>query len=164
MNLYAAIPLALHELASTMWIGGMFFALVALRPTLKTVADPALRIRLAIGSFRRFFPWVWGAIATLWISGFWIGIAAHGNRVALHVHLMMGIALIMTLIFAWLFVFPYRQMIRLATGYENWGWAGAKLALVRRLMAVNLGLGVLNVVIATTGPTLVPVLHSLFKG
>lgn len=164
MNLNAAIPLALHELASTVWIGGMFFALVALRPTLKSVTDPALRIKLSIGMFQRFFPWVWASIVTLWISGFWIGIAAYGRQVGLHVHLMMGIALVMTLIFAWLFAFPYRQMIRIATGYENWGWAGAKLALVRRLMVVNLGLGVLNVVVATTGPALIPALHSLFKG
>lgn len=164
MNLNAAIPLALHELASTVWIGGMFFAIFAVRPTLKGMADPALRIRLAIGIFQRFFPWVWVAIATLWASGFWIAVAAYGKQVGLHVHIMMGIALVMTLIFAWIFVFPYRQTIRIATGYENWGWAAAKLSLVRKLMAVNLTLGMLNVIVAAVGPALEPAVQALFKG
>jgi len=164
MNLNAAIPLALHELASTVWVGGMFFAIFAVRPTLKGVADPAQRVRLAIGIFRRFFPWVWVAITTLWVSGFWISVAAYGKQVGLHVHIMMGIALVMTLIFAWIFAFPHRQMIRIADGYENWGWAAAKLSVVRKLMAVNLALGMLNVVVGAIGPALEPAVRVLFKG
>ena len=51
---------------------------------------------------------------------------------------MMGIAFIMSLIFVYLYVFPYRAMVHLAMGYENWTWAGAKFAQVRKLMLVNL--------------------------
>lgn len=152
MNLKIAIPLALHQLAATIWVGGLFFSLFALRPAMKGMSDAGARVRLTIAIYRRFFPWVWIAIAVLWVSGFWLGVAADAKGVGLHVHIMMVIALLMTLIFAWLFAFPYRQTVRIATGYENWGWAAARITVVRRLMAVNLALGTLNIVIGSVGP------------
>ena len=163
MDFKLAIPLALHQLASAIWIGGMFFAHVALRPTLKTTLTPQARIEVALGVFRRFFPWVWVAIITLWASGFWIGIVTHADKVGLHVHIMMGIALIMTLIFAYLYAFPYRMMVHLATGYENWSWAGIKLSQVRKLMFVNLVLGVTTIIVAAAGPAVFPAVQSLTK-
>ena len=63
----------------------------------------------------------------------------------------MGIALGMTLVFAYLFAFPYRRM-RIATGYENWRWASAEFSQVRKLMALNLALGVATLLVASAGP------------
>jgi uncharacterized membrane protein len=163
MDWILIIAQTLHQLASIIWIGGMFFAHFALRPTLKTKLDPQVRIEVALGVLGRFFPWVWVSIMTLWVSGFAIGVLTHGNKVGLHVHIMMGIALTMTLIFAYLFAFPYREMVRIATGYENWAWAGAKFSQVRKLMFVNLLLGVATVIVAVAGPFVIPVLTALVK-
>ncbi|HYN77557.1 MAG TPA: hypothetical protein VES73_07180 [Lamprocystis sp. (in: g-proteobacteria)] len=141
----------------------MFFAHVALRPALKVKLSPQARIEVAIGVFQHFFPWVWVAVLTLWISGLWIAIVADGNSVGLHVQIMMGIALVMTLIFAYLFAFPYRTMVHIATAYENWALAGTKFAEVRKWMLVNLILGVVTMVVASAGPSVIPAVRALFK-
>jgi uncharacterized membrane protein len=151
MNLSVAIPLALHQLASIVWIGGMFFAHFALRPTIKQMLEPPARIQVALGVFRRFFPWVWASIATLWVSGLWIGIVVFEKKLALHVHVMMGTGLLMTLVFVFLYAVPYRKM-RAAVEYENWRRASAKFSTIRKLMAFNLMLGLITAVVAVTGP------------
>ena len=50
----------IHHLAALIWVGGMFFAYVALRPAAMEVLDPPQRLRLWDAVFRRFFQWVWG--------------------------------------------------------------------------------------------------------
>jgi uncharacterized membrane protein len=152
----------LHQLAGTVWIGGMFFSHFALRPTLKSTLEVQARVAVALGVFRRFFAWVWAAIITLWASGFWIGIVAYGHNVALHVHIMMAIALVMTLIFIYIFVAPYRRM-RIAAGYENWRWAGAEASRVRQWMAVNLALGIATMLVASVGPLVIPAIAASIK-
>ena len=59
------IPLLLflHLVAVAVWVGGMFFAYVCLRPVAAAQLDPPLRLALWVGVFSRFFPWVW--LATL---------------------------------------------------------------------------------------------------
>lgn len=160
MDLSLAIPRTLHQLAGIVWIGGMFFAHFALRPTLKSSLEIQARVEVANGVFRRFFPWVWGSIVTLWISGFWIAFVAYGSNAALHVHIMMGIALVMTLIFIYLFAVPYRRL-RIAMEYENWRWAGAEASQVRKWMAVNLALGIATVLVASVGPLVLPRIAAL---
>lgn len=162
MNLNLAVPLVFHQLATIIWIGGMFFAHFALRPTIKQTLDPPARIQVALGVFRRFFPWVWVCIATLWVSGFWLTIVVFDTQVALFVPIMMGLALVMTLVFVYLFIMPYRKM-RTAVEYENWRWASAKFSNIRKLMAINLLLGILTVLVAVAGPTVIPGIFQLFK-
>jgi len=162
MNLKLAIPLLLHQLASIVWIGGMFFSHFFLRPVLKRSLEPPARIQLALGVFRRFFPWVWVCIAILWISGAWVAIVISKAKIGLHVLAMAGTALAMTLIFAYLFAFPYRKL-RIAVDYENWRWASAKFSQIRKLMAVNLGLGLTTVAIASAGPLALPAIEAMLK-
>jgi uncharacterized membrane protein len=162
MDLTLAIPRTLHQLAGTVWIGGMFFAHFALRATLKSTLEAPARVAVALGVFRRFFPWVWTAIVTLWGSGFWIGLVTYGHQVPLHVHLMMAIAVAMTLIFIYIFTVPYRRL-RIATGYENWRWAGAEASQVRKWMAVNLALGLATLLVATAGPLVIPAIANSIK-
>ena len=61
--------LALHTLAAVLWVGGMFFALVVLRPAADGLDGPE-RLRLWRRVFARFFPWVWVAVATLLVTGY----------------------------------------------------------------------------------------------
>ena len=150
MTLGLAFALALHQLATIVWIGGMFFAHMALRPALKELVKGPERAALMLGVFRRFFPWVWVSILLLWGSGFWYFMAAFKGKAGLHVHLMMGIALLMTLIFVYIYAFPYRKL-QIAVERENWGWAGAKVALIRKLILVNLLLGLVTAVAGSAG-------------
>jgi uncharacterized membrane protein len=153
MTLQIAIPIALHQAAGLIWVGGMFFAHFALRPTLKEALDPQPRLRVALGVFQRFFPWVWGSIAVLWLSGLWVFLGVSGGKVGLHVHAMMGIALVMTLIFTLIYFLPFRRMQRHVAA-ADWPNAASAFGWIRGLMAVNLGLGLATVAIAAAGPAL----------
>jgi uncharacterized membrane protein len=153
MNLQIAIPVALHQAASLVWVGGMFFAHFALRPTIKSTLDPQPRLRVALGVFRHFFPWVWVSILVLWLSGLWIFLGLMGGSAGLYVHAMMGIALVMTLIFTLIYFVPFRRMQRNVAD-AHWAQAASAFGWIRGLMAVNLALGLTTVVIAAAGPAL----------
>ena len=63
------IGLALHTLAAVIWVGGMFFAHMIVRPSVVPL-DLAIRFQLWRRIFSRFFQWVWLCIAVLLVSGF----------------------------------------------------------------------------------------------
>ncbi len=50
------IALLLHLLAAVVWVGGMFFAYVALRPVAAAQLEPPARLTLWAGVFKVFFP------------------------------------------------------------------------------------------------------------
>jgi uncharacterized membrane protein len=162
LTLLLGVSLALHQLASVVWIGGMFFAHFALRPTLKLTLEPQARMQVALGAFRRFYPWVWACITVLWVTGGWVSTAVmHGNLGA-HVYTMIGTAAVMTLVFAYLYLVPYGRM-RLYVEEESWREASVEFARIRRLMAFNLGLGILTVVAAVFGPVAMPALLAMLR-
>ena len=59
--------LALHVLCAVIWVGGMFFAYVVLRPSL-SVLEPIQRIALHTQIFRRFFLVVWHVMPLILLS------------------------------------------------------------------------------------------------
>ncbi len=150
--LYAfALAQFFHQLGMLIWIGGMFFAHFALRPAANQLFEPPERLPLMLGVLQRFFPWVWTAIALLWSSGLWIFLGVAQGKMGLWVHLMMGIGLLMTLIFSFIWFQPFRQL-RAAVDQQNWSAGGKALARIRQLIATNLTLGLLTVFIASAGP------------
>ncbi len=146
------IALALHVLASTIWVGGMFFAYMALRPVAADLLEPPLRLRLWSRVFRRFFPWVWLSVLLLLASGFWMLFAVYRGMggVGGHVHLMLLLGLVMSAIFAYIWFWPYTGL-RAAVAAEDWPTGAARLATIRRLIATNLTLGLLVIAIAILG-------------
>jgi len=149
MTLAIALAFGLHQLATLIWVGGMFFAHLALRPAAKQALKGTERLQLMQAVFRRFFPWVWACILTLWASGGSVLVAAKG-KFGVHVYLMMGLAGLMTVIFVYLYASPYRKF-RLALEHEDFGRAGAKLGLIRALILVNLLLGLLTALAGSAG-------------
>src|SRR5690606_5692971 len=65
MNNLMSLLFPLHLLAAVVWVGGMFFAYMALRPAAATVLPPPQRLPLWTQTFRRFFPWVWITVVLL---------------------------------------------------------------------------------------------------
>jgi uncharacterized membrane protein len=150
MSFALASAYGLHQLATLVWVGGMFFAHMALRPAAQEIVKPRDRLFLMCGVFRRFFPWVWVAILMLWGSGLWVFLAVLQTKVGLHVHAMMGIATVMTAVFVYLYAFPYRKL-KTAIQQEDWPRAAAGLALIRRLIAANLALGLIAALAGSAG-------------
>ena len=92
-NAIATVALILHALSAVVWVGGMFFALQALRPA-AVVLEPGPRLLLWSRVLRRFFAWVIAAIVLLLASGYAmvLGVLGGFSGIALHIQLMMGSA------------------------------------------------------------------------
>ena len=140
-----SVLLALHLLGAVLWVGGMAFALLVLRPSL-AVLEPAQQLALHAQVFRRFFLIVWHAMPVLLLTGYamlfgWLGGFA---GVAPAVHVMHLLGLIMAGIFLWIFFGPWRAM-RAATAAEA---RAASVGRIRGLLRVNLVIGLATVIVA----------------
>ena len=151
MNVFSAVTSALHALAAVVWVGGMFFAYMVLRPAVGAV-EPPQRLALWNRVLQGFFPWVWVAVIVLPATGYAAIVVDFGGfaGAGLHIHLMHGIGLVMIGLFVYLFFVPYRSLGRLVAA-EDWPGAGTSLAVVRRIVATNLVLGLITVALGASG-------------
>jgi uncharacterized membrane protein len=144
------IALWLHVTGIVVWVGGMFFAHMALRPAAASLPPPT-RLPLLVATLRNFFRWAGLAIVVVLASGTWMASASGGFGAAgIAIHAMTGIGLVMTLVYAYIATAPYRAM-RAAVASSKWEAAGAAMGTIRRLVALNLALGMLTIAIATLG-------------
>jgi uncharacterized membrane protein len=135
----------LHVFATVIWVGGMFFAHQCLRPAAMATLEPPLRLALWRGVFGRFFPWVWGSVIVLLLSGQAMTMQMGGMAaVPLHVHVMVGIGYLMAAIYAYVYFVPYAALKRGVVA-GDWPAAGAALNRIRVLVGTNLTLGLLNI-------------------
>jgi len=148
-----SLSLALHILAAAVWVGGMFFAYVCLRPALGE-REPAERLAIFVAVFKRFFPWVSVAIAILFVTGLGMIYLMGGfGSVGLYVHIMFALAIVMTVIFKFLLLAPYRHLTA-AVEEQNLKVAAYALGTIRKLVLTNLILGVIVIIVAAGLKTL----------
>ncbi len=140
-----------HILAAVIWVGGMFFAHQMLRPAAGPL-EPALRLALWRRVFSRFFPWVWAAVAALLASGYGVIIWGFGGfaHIGMHVNIMQALGIIMMMAYAHLYFAPWKRFRR-ALDAGDLPAAQKQLEQIRRLVGVNLVLGLIVVVIGATG-------------
>lgn len=143
--------LTLHLLGVVVWVGGMFFAHMALRPAAAEVLEPPQRLPLMKRTLDGFFPWVWVAIALILVSGYGILLGILGAGAGIYVHVMHTFALIMVGVFSFIYFLPYRRMGRALQGGDL-PEAGAQLAKIRRLIGVNLLLGLVTTIVGAAKP------------
>ena len=146
-----ALALPLHVLAAVTWVGGMLFAYFVLRPAAESLAPPE-RVPLWLAVFRRFFVWVWAAVAVLAVSGGWMFFSRFGGFAGAGwaLHVMNAAGLVMMALFTWVWFVPFRAL-QVAAAASDWPRAAAALGRIRRAVAVNLTLGVLVVAVAAAG-------------
>lgn len=140
----------LHVLGATVWVGGMFFAYVALRPAAASVLEAPQRLSLWRQTFARFFPWVWVSVALILASGIHMIAGLGGSAAPLHALAMMATGLAMMAIFAHVWFAPWPRLVR-AVEASDWAAGGRALGQIRRLVGVNLVLGLLTLTLATAG-------------
>jgi uncharacterized membrane protein len=145
--LVPSIAVIVHMLSAVVWVGGMFFALVVLRPASGPL-DPPVRLAQWRRVFGRFFPWVFAAIVLLLISGFTLFLG--GYAVGPHVHVMMAIGIIMMLIFFHLYFAPWKRFQVALDAGQN-AAAVAQLNQIRILVMVNLVLGLITAAVGASG-------------
>jgi uncharacterized membrane protein len=127
------------------WVGGMFFAHMALRPAVQSLAPPE-RLPLLAAALSRFIAWVAVAIVAILASGAAM-LAMMPGSAGYHVHAMIAVGLAMVAIYLYIVAVPLRTL-RAAVAARDWPRAGAAMARIRQLVAVNLALGIAVIAVA----------------
>lgn len=141
----------IHVLAVTIWVGGIFFAYMVLRPTAVEVLPPPERLRLWDKAFARFFRWVWALIFLFLTTGFYMVYLFGGlTHVPVYIHLMLLLGLAMVTVFVRLY-FGLYVPFGLRVAKQEWPAAGEILGRIRKLVALNLALGLLTFAVAIVG-------------
>ncbi|KRA08441.1 CopD family protein [Pseudomonas sp. Root569] len=143
----------LHVLAALIWVGGMFFAWMILRPAAMAALEGAARLKLWANVFQRFFVWVWVTVLVLPISGIGLlHLRFNGFETApRYVQVMMGLYLVMTALFIRIQALKFPEL-RKAVAAEDWPAGAAALGQIRRLVGINLIVGLVVVAIASARP------------
>ena len=136
----------LHVIGVVIWVGGMFFAYMFLRPVAAAQLEPPARLRLWAGVFSNFFPWVWASIVAILATGLWIIFAVVG----FHVHAMLGLGVLMMLIFFHVFFAPFSRLKR-AVAAEDWPAGSKALSQIRMLVGINTTIGMVTIAIGAGG-------------
>jgi uncharacterized membrane protein len=149
--LIGSVALVLHILGAVIWVGGMFFALVVLRPASGPL-DPTARLGLWLRVLDSFFAWVFAAIALLLLSGFTMIVSVFGGFAGLrpYISVMMAIGIVMMLLFLHLFFAPWRRFRTAMAAGDNAG-AAAQLSQIRIIVTINLVLGLITVALGSSG-------------
>ena len=146
--IYAALK-TVHVLAIILWIGGMAFAHFFLRPAVAQL-DAPVRLRLMHDVLGRFFQAVLVAALLTLASGVWMlgrvakqVVQSGGSfEMPLAWTLMAALGIVMVAIFLHIRFALFKRLGR-AVAAADWGAGGAALAQIRTWVSVNLGLGVL---------------------
>jgi uncharacterized membrane protein len=139
---------ALHVLAAVVWVGGMFFAILVLRPSLSVLERPQ-RLALHDQVFQRFFRIIWHVMPLVILTGYAIIFSVFGGMAGVRwpVHLMTLLGLLMGAVFVLIYFVPYRRF-RTTTELPV---KAASADLIRKLITLNLALGLITIVVAHIG-------------
>ena len=142
-----------HLIAAVIWVGGMFFAHMVLRPSAVDKLEPPQRLPLWVAVFGRFFFWVWIAVITIVLSGYWMIFDVFGGLMGLkvlYIQVMHFTGLIMCAIYAYIFFIPY-QHLKTAVAAKEFPAGGALMNKIRLLVTTNLILGLITIIVASGG-------------
>jgi len=142
----------LHVIAVVIWVGGMFFAYMFLRPVAAAQLEPPARLKLWAGVFSNFFPWVWACVAAVLATGLWLIFNVFGGMGGspLYVHAMLGLGILMMLIFSHVYFAPFARLKR-AVAAEDWPAGGKSLSQIRVMVGINTTIGMITVAVGAGG-------------
>ena len=148
-----SLAYTLHVLAALVWVGGMFFAWMILRPAAVAALEGPARLKLWMNVFQRFFVWVWVAVLILPISG--VGLLQlrfNGFETApRYVQVMMGLYVVMTALFIRIQALQLPEL-RTAVAAKDWATGAQVLGRIRKLVGINLIVGLVVVGVASARP------------
>lgn len=146
------LAIALHVLSAVIWVGGMFFAYMAMRPAVVEVVEASQRGVLWCKTLSRFFQWVWLAVLMLLVTGYWMIFSVFGGMAGAgwHIHAMQMLGLVMMLLYFHVYFAPFRRL-KQAVVDKNPQEGGLQVGRIRRLVGINLILGLIVVAIGSGG-------------
>lgn len=146
------IAIAIHLFAAVVWVGGMFFAYMILRPVAGRLLETPIRLTLWSNIFARFFPWVWAIIVILPLTGYLMIYQTWGgfSYIGLDLKLMHILGWVMIAIFLHVFFAPFQRLAH-AIEEKTFDTASKHLNQIRMLIGINLAIGITVIVIASAG-------------
>ena len=154
MRLLYTLLLFIHLLGVMVWVGGMVVLQFAVRPAAVAELPPPQRLPLLGHVLRRFFDLVAIAIVAILASGVGLILGAGGFANAhVSVHVMLALGLAMMAIFVRIRLGPFPKLVN-AVAMSDWPVAASHLDTIRRLVVVNLTLGLITSAVATLGRAL----------
>ena len=146
-----SLSLAIHTLAAVLWLGGMFFAHLVLRPSTGPL-DPATRLALWERVLGRFYVWGWLSVVALLVSGVAMLFIGFGGWVmpARYISLMSVMGVLMAAIYAKVY-FVHWPQFRNCVAASDWAAADRAIERIRRLAWINLLLGLATILGAVSG-------------
>lgn len=141
----------IHLLSVVVWVGGMFFAYMVLRPSAAEALQPPERLQLWDQVFSRFFNWVWLASFSMLVSGLYMTYLYGGiPHIPHYVHAMLLLGVVMLAIFVYVFFAQYVRF-NLAVTAKDWPKAAMVLVTIRKLVATNLLIGAVTFAVVLFG-------------
>jgi uncharacterized membrane protein len=137
------VALFLHLMGVVIWVGGMVFAHFCLRPAVAELT-PQSRLALMESALGKFFDWVSASVIVILLTGGYL-MSQLGNMHAPWVIMAMaGTGVIMMLLFGHLRFAMYPRVQR-AVQAQRWPDGAAAIASIRRIVVINLVLGVVTI-------------------
>ena len=141
----------IHLAGVIVWVGGMVFAHLFLRPVATELLPPPQRLPLLAGVLGRFFAAVALAIAAIIGSGLVLMLGTSFAGSPWYWHFMLSNGLLMTVIFMVIYGIRYPRL-KQAVAAADWPAGGAAMNGIRQLVVINLLLGTLTIAVAVLGP------------
>jgi uncharacterized membrane protein len=134
------LMLLLHLAAAIIWMGGMSFMLLALRPAAHAHLQPPARLPFMAAVLQRFLALVGASIAVLLATGVWLLKQAPAGATPPGWHAMAVLGVLMVAIFGYLYWVPYRRL-QIAVAAGDWPEGGKRVGQIATLAKINSALG-----------------------
>jgi uncharacterized membrane protein len=153
----AAIADAVHQIGFVILLGSIFFLLFVLRPAARDLATGDERLMVYLRYYKHLFRWAWIALLLLWLSGTGKMLTLDIHNLPPQVGLMAGAGAVTTVLTLLAHFAFYHQMDE-AIFEQHWPRAARRGSRVRRVMALNLLIGLMLIVAGVAAP-LIPFLN-----
>ncbi len=141
------VLILLHLLGAIAWIGGMFFAYFCLRPAAAELLEPPIRLTLWTATFARFLRYTAISVVVILATGFTLIAQVGFGAAPIGWHVMLALGLVMAAVFGHIYMALFPRL-RKSCADSAWPAAGQVLNTIRRLVALNLVLGICTVIAA----------------
>jgi uncharacterized membrane protein len=143
LNYLVWLVTAIHLLCVVLWVGGMAFLLLTLRPSVNSI-DASARLVLQGAVYRRFFRTIWQVMPMAIVSGLLLLILSYSHKVLpWEVMVMQTGGVLMAAIFIGMVLVPNKHFqAKLAAGTAT----AEDVAPIRRLIWLSLGIGAIILV------------------
>jgi len=134
---------AIHLLCVVLWVGGMAFLLLTLRPSVSAI-EPTARLVLQGAVYRRFFRTIWQVMPMAIVSGLLLLILLYSHqKLPWEVMVMQTGGVLMAALFIGTVLVPNKRFqAKLAAGTAT----AEDVAPIRRLIWLSLGIGAIVLV------------------